>query len=49
MVKMAKAYGLNIYNYLKFLLDKRPDTEMSNEGLEMFAPGNTVRYELPKR
>lgn len=38
MVEMAKAYGLNIYEYLKFLLDKRPMAGWSDEQFEEIAP-----------
>lgn len=31
MVEMAKAYGLNIYGYLKFHLEHRTTKEMSDE------------------
>ena len=38
MVEMAKAYGLNIYGYLKFLLKNRPDKDMTDEQLAELAP-----------
>ena len=31
MVEMAKAHGLNIYGYLKFLLEHRPGKDMTDE------------------
>lgn len=31
MVEMAKAHDLNIYGYLKFLLERRPGQEMADE------------------
>ena len=31
MVEMAKAHNLNIYKYLKFLLEQRPNNKMNNE------------------
>ncbi len=40
MVEMAKAHGLNIYKYLKYLLENRPTSAMSDEQLEQFAPWN---------
>lgn len=40
MVEMAKAYGLNTYQYLRFLLESRPNDQMSDEELEHFAPWN---------
>ncbi len=33
MVEMAKAYDLNIYGYLKFLLEHRPSKDMTDEQL----------------
>lgn len=33
MVEMAKAYGLNIYKYLNFLLEQLPETVMTDEEL----------------
>ena len=33
MVEMAKAHDLNIYGYLKFLLEHRPSKDMSDEQL----------------
>ena len=38
MVEMAKAHGLNIYEYLKFLLDHRPTKEMTDDQLAELAP-----------
>ena len=38
MVEMAKAHGLNIYGYLKFLLEHRPDKDMTDEQLADLAP-----------
>ena len=40
MVEMARAYGLNIFEYLKYVLDKRPDKEWTDEQLEEAAPWN---------
>ena len=40
LVEMAKAHGLNIYEYLRFILSGRPDADMSDEELERFAPWN---------
>ena len=37
MVEMAKAYGLNIYGYLKFLLEHRPCKDMTDEQLAELA------------
>ena len=38
MVEMAKAHGLNIYGYLKFLLENRPSKNMTDEQLAELAP-----------
>ena len=38
IVEMAKAHDLNIYEYLKFLLEKRPSKEMTDEQFEELAP-----------
>ena len=38
MVEMAKAHNLNIYEYLKYLLEKRPDKSWSDEQLSELAP-----------
>ena len=38
MVEMAKAHGLNIYGYLKFLLEHRPSKDMTDEQLAELAP-----------
>ncbi|WP_230399270.1 IS66 family transposase [Novisyntrophococcus fermenticellae] len=40
MVEMAKAYELNLYEYLKFLLEHRPSKDMSDEELENLSPWN---------
>ena len=37
-VEMAKAHDLNIYGYLKFLLDHRPVKEMTDNQLAELAP-----------
>ncbi len=38
MVEMAKAHGLNVYKYLKYLLERLPDTPMSDACLAKLAP-----------
>lgn len=40
IVEMAKAYDLNLYKYLSYLLERRPNKNMSDEELESFAPWN---------
>ena len=38
IVEMAKVYNLNLYEYLKFILENRPNADMSDKELEHFAP-----------
>lgn len=38
MVEMAKAHGLNIYKYLSYLLEQRPDQDMADDQLKLLAP-----------
>jgi len=38
IVEMAKAYDLNLYDYLKYLLEHRPNKNMKDEELSMLAP-----------
>lgn len=40
MVEMAKACNLNLYDYLKYVLEQHPRKEMSDEYLEKLAPLN---------
>lgn len=40
MVEMAKANGLNVYRYLEYLLEYRPNAEMTEEQLSELAPWN---------
>ncbi len=45
MVEMAKAHGLNIYKYLEFLLDQRPDASWSDDQLAEIVPwGEKVQH-----
>lgn len=46
IVEMAKAYNLNLYEYLKYLLEHRPSKDMSNEKLATLAPWNGTVQEL---
>ena len=46
IVEMAKAYGLDLYKYLNFLFEQRPDKDMSDEELEKLAPWNESVKEL---
>lgn len=38
IVEMAKAYNLNLYEYLKYLLGNRPNKDMSDDELAKLAP-----------
>ena len=38
IVEMAKAYDLNLYEYLKFLLEHRPNENMTDEELDYLTP-----------
>lgn len=38
MVEMAKAHGLNIYKYLRYLLERLPETKMTDDALGKLAP-----------
>ncbi len=40
MVENAKANGVNVYQYLKLLLEKQPNYKMKDEELEKLAPWN---------
>lgn len=40
MVENAKANGVNVYQYLKLILEKQPNNRMSDEELECFTPWN---------
>lgn len=40
IVEMAKAYGLNLYEYLKYLLEHRPNKDMTDDELSKLAPWN---------
>lgn len=40
MVENAKANGVNVYQYLKLLLEKQPNNQMKDEELEKLAPWN---------
>ncbi len=40
MVEMAKAHNLNIYKYLKYLLEHLPETRMADSELSRLAPWN---------
>ena len=46
IVEMAKSYGLDLYKYLNFLFEQRPNKDMSDEELEKLAPWNESVKEL---
>ena len=48
IVEMAKTYNLNLYEYLKFLFEHRPNKDMSDEEFENLAPWNKRVQELCK-
>ena len=45
---MAKAYDLNLYEYLKFLLENRPNKEMTDDQLAKLAPWSETVQALCK-
>ena len=49
MVEMAKAHGLNIYEYLKFLLEHRPGKDMTDEQLAELAPWSEKLQSIKNR
>ncbi len=50
MVEMAKANGVNVYHYLTYLLEKRPNEDSTDEELEAMAPWNKdVKAEIERR
>ncbi|MBQ6993014.1 MAG: transposase [Lachnospiraceae bacterium] len=40
LIEMAKANGINPLKYLEYILDARPDKEMTDEELEKLSPWN---------
>ena len=38
IIEMAKDYNLNIYEYIKYMLEQRPNEHMSDEKLDQLAP-----------
>ena len=49
VVEMAKAHGLNIYGYFKFLLEHRPGKEMTDEQLAELAPWSEKLQSIKNR
>ena len=48
MVEMAKAYDLNLYEYLKFVLEHRPSKTMTDDELTILAPWSETVQQLCK-
>ena len=48
IIEMAKAYDLNLYEYLKFLLESRPSKGMSDDKIAKLAPWDKTVQELCK-
>lgn len=46
IVEMAKAYNLNLYEYLKYLLEHRPSKDMTDEELAALDPWSKPAQEL---
>ena len=46
IVEIAKAHNLNIYRYLDYLLEHRPNAKMSDEELEALAPWSQTVKEI---
>ena len=49
MVEMAKAHDLNIYGYLKFLLEHRPTKDMTDDQLAELAPWSEKLQSIKNR
>lgn len=50
MVEMAKTNKVNVYHYLTFLFEHRPNDQMTDEELEQLAPWNeTLKAEIQRR
>ena len=49
MVEMAKAHDLNVYEYLKFLLEHRSSKEMRDEQLAELAPWSEKLQSIKNR
>ena len=46
IIEMAKAYALDPYKYIEFLLFNRPSYDMTDEALEKLAPWNETVKEI---
>lgn len=49
IVEMARAHGLNIFDYLKYLLDQRPDENWTDEQLADLVPWSEKLQHLKNR
>lgn len=49
IMEMEKAYGLNLYEYLKFLPESRPRHEMTDDQLVNLAPWSETVQALRKK
>ncbi len=50
IVETAKTNSVNIYHYLKYLLEKTPSDKMTDEELESLSPWNQdVKDEISRR
>lgn len=50
IIEMAKANGVNVYHYLTYLFEKLPNSNASDEDLELLAPWNdSVKEEIERR
>ena len=49
IIEMAKAHRLNIYGYLKFLLEHRPDKDMTDEQLAELTPWSEKLQSIKNR
>ena len=48
MIEMAKAHNLNIYEYLKYVLEQRPDNIWTDEQLSELAPWSEQLQSIKK-
>ena len=48
MVEMAKAHNLHIYEYLKYVLEQRPDNTWTDEQLSELAPWSEKLQSIKK-
>jgi len=46
IVEMAKLHSLDLYKYMKYILEQRPDYKFSDEELEKLAPWSSACQEI---